>query len=104
MLFSELVRPMDNPTNFRPNTPTLRDEPEPPAQLKLAEEALMLVKGADPKAADKLLEDNNLQWVRPKDFWIRQGGPIADTAVMEPVKLAPKWLHPSYVMVDMEYS
>jgi tetratricopeptide (TPR) repeat protein len=95
MLFSELVKPMDKSNNSRPNTPTLGDEPEPPAQLKLAEEALMLVKGADPKAANKLLEDNNLQWVRPKDFWIRQGGPIADTAVMEPVKLAPKWLRPS---------
>lgn len=95
MLFSELVRPGDESTNFRPNTPTLRDEPEPPTQLKLAEEALMLVKGADPKAADKLLEDNNLQWVRQKDFWIRQGGPITDTAVMKPVRLAPKWLHPS---------
>jgi tetratricopeptide (TPR) repeat protein len=95
MLFSELVKPMDKSNNSRPNTPTLGDEPEPPVQLKLAEEALMLVKGADPKAANKLLEDNNLQWVRPKDFWIRQGGPIADTAVMEPVKLAPKWLRPT---------
>jgi len=96
MLFSELVKPTKDDRNSRSNTPPLADEPEPPTQLALAEEALRLVKKADVVGADELLAKNDLQWFRRKDFWIRQGGPIADTAWMKPVELALRLVKPQH--------
>jgi len=84
MLFSEIVKPVQDDSNTPP-LPDLEDEPEPPAQLATAEEALRLVKGHDQRGAEELLKKNKLQWVRQKDFWIRQGGPPTDTAWIKPV-------------------
>ncbi|KAF7507016.1 hypothetical protein GJ744_011040 [Endocarpon pusillum] len=64
-----------------PSTPSsLADEPEPIEHLRTAEEALRLVRAAQPQAAKRLLVHQGLRWVRPEDFWILQGGPITDTA------------------------
>lgn len=60
--------------------PDLDDEPESPAQLKVAEKALRLLKDAKFDLADKLLQDHNLKWRCKKDFWVLSGGPITDTA------------------------
>lgn len=81
MLFSELVTARQDRA-AGPPSPSLLDEPESAAQLRIAEEAVRLVKGRKKPAAEKLLRDNDLQWVRPKDFWIRQGV-AADTAWMK---------------------
>ncbi len=89
MLFSELVEPISQQHNQGerrderecPLTPfSLDDEPEPPDRLRTAEEALRLVRVADPGGAENLLKHYGLRWVRPEDFWILQGGPITDTA------------------------
>ncbi|EXJ65801.1 uncharacterized protein A1O5_11042 [Cladophialophora psammophila CBS 110553] len=85
MLFSELVKPLEVTLDGRPCTPTLKDEPEPPSQLSIAEKAVRLVKDRDQSGAAELLTKNGLQWVRQKDFWIQQGGPPTDTAWMKPV-------------------
>ena len=82
MLFTELVKPL------RPSSPALEDEPEPPEQLASARQALQLVRDRDLAGADRLLRDRGLQWRRSKDFYIRQGGPPADTAWVRPVKSA----------------
>jgi tetratricopeptide (TPR) repeat protein len=89
MLFSELVGPARDGSDAGSVTPSLMDEPESPAQLAIAEQALRLVKAADVVGAQELLTNNGLRWLRLKDFWNRQGGPIADTACMKPVELAP---------------
>lgn len=79
MLFSELVEP-DNDA--------LKDEPEPPAQLRIAEEALVFVREAKLAQARDLLQSNGLRWVRKRDFDIlAQGGPVVDTAEIAPIKL-----------------
>jgi tetratricopeptide (TPR) repeat protein len=65
---------------------SLDDEPEPPAQLVIAERALRLVKDTKPKEAEMLLCDHNLKWKREKDFWVIQGGPVVDTASMSGLK------------------
>ena len=88
MLFSELVKPLEVTLDDRLCSPTLGDEPEPPSQLLIAEEALRLVKDRDQSGAAELLKKNGLQWVRQKDFWIRQGGPPTDTAWMKPVSFS----------------
>lgn len=86
MLFTELVEPAprqqsNSPEAEDPPTPSsLSDEPEPAERLKIAEEALRLVRAATPKAAEELLLLHGLRWVRQEDFWILQGGPITDTA------------------------
>jgi tetratricopeptide (TPR) repeat protein len=59
---------------------SLVDEPEPPAQLTIAEQALRLIKDAKPGEGDLLLRENGLKWKRKKSFWVLQGGPITDTA------------------------
>lgn len=86
MLFTELVGPLRECSSRTPS-PTLVDEPEPPSQLAIAEQALRLVKGRDQDGAEKLLNANGLTWVRQKDFWIPQGGPAADTGWMKPPNL-----------------
>ena len=79
MLFSDLV---DSDSD------ALRDEPEPPAQLRIAEEALVLVREAKPAQAIDFLQSNGLRWVRERDFDIlAQGGPVVDTAEIAPIKL-----------------
>ena len=81
MLFSELVKPI-NWQEIQQEDPlsSLNDEPEPTDRLKIAEEALKLVRAARPVAAEKLLVHNSLKWVQQEDFWILQDGPITDTA------------------------
>lgn len=51
-----------------------------------AERALRLVKETKQSAAQELLKQEKLQWVCERDFWILQGGPIADTGWMRPVE------------------
>jgi tetratricopeptide (TPR) repeat protein len=59
---------------------------ETPKQLDIAETAIRLVREAKQTEAAQLLEENNLKWVREKDFWILgQGGPFPDTATIRPV-------------------
>jgi hypothetical protein len=36
--------------------------------------------------ASTLLQQEKLRWVCERDFWILQGGPIANTGWMRPVK------------------
>lgn len=78
MLFAELVKPI----RASRASSTLDDEPEPPSQLRVAEQALRFVKAADQEAAARLLEENQLQWACTRDFWINSGGPITDTGVL----------------------
>ena len=81
MLFSELVEPDGD---------SLNDEPEPPSQLRVAEEALVHIRLANLAGANELLRSNHLRWVRQMDFDIlSQGGPVADTAAIAPIKLPP---------------
>jgi tetratricopeptide (TPR) repeat protein len=84
MLFSGLVTRSKSggppPLDAQISHWSLDDEPEPPAQLALAEEALRLVKDAKPEQAKSLLRQNGLKWKRNKDFWILVGGPITNTA------------------------
>jgi hypothetical protein len=91
MVFSGLVKPQVEDCRFDPDTfndtghlfsLSLADEPETPAQLALAKAALRLVRDANPEEAEHLLLRNNLQWQREADFWVLQGGPVADTASM----------------------
>ena len=90
MVFAGLIEPIPPHEGMRqdsgtegqdPSTPSsLGDEPEPIERLRTAEEALRLVRAAQPQAAKRLLVHRGLRWVRPEDFWILQGGPITDTA------------------------
>jgi tetratricopeptide (TPR) repeat protein len=91
MVFSDLVKPQVEDGRFDQDifndtghlfSLSLADEPETPAQLALAEAALRLVRDANPEEAEHLLRRNNLQWQREADFWVLQGGPVADTASM----------------------
>ncbi|KEF54168.1 uncharacterized protein A1O9_09963 [Exophiala aquamarina CBS 119918] len=85
MLFSEIVEPIPSDLGSHALNDDLNDEPEPPTQLAIAEEALRRVKRRDQAGAEELLRQNGLQWVRQQDFWIRQGGPPTDTAWMKAV-------------------
>ena len=94
MLFSELVEPvpkhdiqgdLSGDSSDLAHTPSsLDDEPEPIERLRIAEQALRLSRKAKSAAAEKLLADHGLRWVRQEDFWILQGGPITDTASASP--------------------
>ena len=86
MVFCELVESLRDEADQRASTPSLDDEPESPAQLKIAEEALNMVKDRDLEGAKQLLREKGLQWRRLADFYIRQGGPPADTAWIAPVR------------------
>ncbi|KEF50794.1 uncharacterized protein A1O9_13152 [Exophiala aquamarina CBS 119918] len=85
MLFSEIVQPILSNLGMLTLNDDLKDEPEPPTQLAIAEEALRRVKRRDQAGAEELLRQNGLQWVRQQDFWMRQGGPPTDTAWMKAV-------------------
>lgn len=109
MLFSDLVAPRASvsllpatqPANEDHYFPSdLMDEPEPPAQLTLAETAVRLVKDAMPDEADELLREAGLQWRRKKDFWVLEGGPLTDTASMRPWR-PPE---PDYQLIDLSCS
>jgi tetratricopeptide (TPR) repeat protein len=109
ILFSGLVSPRPSealPPTTRdasedhPFPPDFADEPEPPAQLKLAETAVRLVKDAMPDEADELLREVGLQWRRKRDFWILEGGPLTDTASMRPWR-PPE---PDYQFIDLSRS
>ena len=73
---------------------SLIDEPESPAQLRIAERALRLIKDSKPGDADLLLQENGLEWRRMKDFWVVQGGPITDTASISGLDV------PDYEVID----
>jgi len=81
MIFTDLVKPIETP-NGLPSE--LETEPESPHQLRTAEQALRYIKAGNQQAADYLLQEHKLQWVRTRDFWIAQGGPVTDTAYMRP--------------------
>jgi tetratricopeptide (TPR) repeat protein len=109
MLFSDLVSPRPSkalpPATRHANEDhhfpsDLTDEPEPPAQLTLAETAVRLVKDAMPDEADELLREVGLQWRRKKDFWVLEGGPLTDTASMRPWR-PPE---PDYQFIDLSCS
>jgi tetratricopeptide (TPR) repeat protein len=109
MFFSDLVAPQASASllparrqaNEDPHFPSnLMDEPEPPAQLTLAETAVRLVKDAMPDEADELLREAGLQWRRKKDFWVLEGGPLTDTASMRPWR-PPE---PDYQLIDLSCS
>ena len=93
MLFNDLVESSDvgEDGNVPGSPSSLDDEPQPPRELGIAEKALRLVKDAQQNEADSLLEENGLKWVRQRDFWIMQGGPITDTAWMDKPKRAEYW-------------
>lgn len=89
MIFSGLVLPRtvkvpfpDEPNEEGGHTfpPSLTDEPESPAQLAIAEQALRLIKDAKPGEGNLLLLENDLKWKLERSFWVLQGGPITDTA------------------------
>jgi len=71
-LFSSLVKPIGIDDE-------IVDEPESPAQLRIVEEAIRLVKHNDLERADKHLRKNNIIWCCPEVFWIMSGGPAAET-------------------------
>jgi hypothetical protein len=84
MLFSDLVEKKPNPDADVPRPPSSLDgEPESRHQLIIAEKALRLVKQAEFDKAATLLQENNLQWSRERDFFVLQGGPITDTATLQ---------------------
>jgi Tetratricopeptide repeat len=77
MLFDELVTSIDSDSD------TSWEEPQSPAELALAEKALILVREMKSYDADLLLQENGLKWLRQEDFWILNGDPAADTAWMK---------------------
>lgn len=109
MVFSDLVKPVadhdqcshDDHSNQVANLHPLSliDEPETPAQLALAEEALRLVRAAKPDEAERLLQSNGLQWQREADFWVLQGGPVTDTASISGLEN----LDSSYFDIDFDF-
>jgi tetratricopeptide (TPR) repeat protein len=87
MLFSELVEPIcQDSESAHERITDLKDEPEPPSRLMTAEQALRLTKETKQSAAQRLLQQKKLQWVCERDFWMLQGGPMADTGWMRPVE------------------
>ncbi|TPX12654.1 uncharacterized protein E0L32_000831 [Thyridium curvatum] len=59
-------------------------EPDPPRLLRLAEQALQLMRDRKFDQVDNLFREENIDWVRPEDLWHWTGGPAADTAWMKP--------------------
>jgi len=81
MLFDDIVTEIKESDSTSQNS--LDEEPQPPKLLRIAEEALRLVRSGKSRQSDALLKENGLKWVRDKDFWIESGGPAADTARMK---------------------
>jgi hypothetical protein len=81
MLFDDIVTEIKESDSTSQNS--LDEEPQPPKLLRVAEEALRLVRSGKSRQSDALLKENGLKWVRNKDFWIESGGPAADTAGMK---------------------
>jgi hypothetical protein len=77
MLFTDIVTEDYNTDD------ELLDEPEAPGVLRIAEDALRLVRGRKHREAEVLLKENGLKWVRQDDFLLQTGGPAADTAWMK---------------------
>jgi tetratricopeptide (TPR) repeat protein len=77
MLFDELVISIDSDSD------SSWEEPQSPAELALAEKALILVREMKPYDAELLLKESGLKWLRQEDFWILNGDPAADTAWMK---------------------
>lgn len=95
-LFTEIVAPSDRTPVSQHNDvehEACQDSPpsssseyvwlDTPREMKLAEQALRLVRNKQPKDAQTLLDNENLQWVREKDFWMPGGGPKVDTDVIK---------------------
>jgi hypothetical protein len=76
MLFDDIVTSIDS------DSCSSWEEPQPPRELRIAEQALRLVRKLKPEEAELLLKRNGLKWVRQEDFWILPGGPSADTGWM----------------------
>ena len=82
-LFSGLVRHQEVEAS---DSQLVKADYESRRQLKIAEQGLRLVRNADMRAAEDLLKENEVEWVRPQDFWIIFGGEITDTAwINDPV-------------------
>ncbi|KAF5678633.1 hypothetical protein FHETE_1185 [Fusarium heterosporum] len=60
------------------------DEPDPPRWLRVAEDALKLLRYDKVKEANKLLLEEKLHWVREETLWMWLGVPAADTGWMRP--------------------
>ncbi|KAF4996647.1 hypothetical protein FGRMN_4393 [Fusarium graminum] len=60
------------------------DEPDPPRWLRVAEDALKLLRYDKVKEARKLLQEEKLRWVREESLWMWLGVPAADTGWMRP--------------------
>lgn len=91
-LFEGLVEPVNTDDNVAlahdfVTVHSLDDEPEPASELRTAKEALMLVRAAKEAEAGAFLADRGLKWVSKRDFWVKQGGPITDTAWMSGPRL-----------------
>lgn len=79
MLFSELVQPVQSSE--------MHEEPEPPSQLKVAEQGLRLIRAAKFAESEQLLREEGFRWVREEDFWFSfQGGPTLDTSIITPIR------------------
>ena len=57
-------------------------DPDPPRLLRLAEEALLLVRNRELPKLKELFETEKVRWYRPKDIFVIFGAPAADTAWM----------------------
>ncbi|KAM7196753.1 hypothetical protein V8F20_006946 [Naviculisporaceae sp. PSN 640] len=58
-------------------------EPDPPRLLRLAEQALVLVRGRKFQEVDELFRREKIEWFCSEDLWISFGSPAADTAWMK---------------------
>lgn len=76
-LFSDMVRHQGVDAN---DSRLLAADFDSRPQLRTAEQGLRLIRAAEIGAAENLLEENGLEWVRPQDFWIIFGGEMTDTA------------------------
>jgi tetratricopeptide (TPR) repeat protein len=77
MLFDDIITSIDSESN------SSWEEPQTPAELRIAEKALRLVREIKTQDAEKLLGKKGFRWVRQEDFWMLAGGPAADTAWMK---------------------
>ena len=79
-LFCDLVMERN-----RQRVPLTSDEKA--ERLKITERCLRLVREAECVAAEEFLAECDLEWSRPKDFWIICGGEITDTAWINETKV-----------------
>jgi hypothetical protein len=74
ILFSDIVKT----TSGSPSGDIL-SELDAPYQLRIAEIALETVRKHDITGAEELLRAHGLEWCRPEELWLLEGGPPAET-------------------------